>query len=49
MSILSWIGRHELAVLLAFVGLATGVLAFTAIADEVVEGKTQSRSIAASC
>jgi undecaprenyl-diphosphatase len=38
---LTWLGSHELAVLLAIVGIAAGVWAFGLIADEVVEGDTQ--------
>ena len=38
---MSSVGSHELAVLLAIVGLAAGIWAFGAIADEVMEGDTQ--------
>ena len=38
---LAWLGRHELALLLAVGGLAAGVLLFAALADEVMEGGTQ--------
>jgi undecaprenyl-diphosphatase len=37
-----WVGGHELSTLVAFVGLAAGLWAFAAIADEVLEGDTQS-------
>ena len=39
--LLSSIGRHEWAVLLAIVGVAAGILAFGAIADEVMDGDAQ--------
>ncbi len=38
---LAWLGRHELALLLAIGGLAGGVWLFAALADEVMEGGTQ--------
>src|SRR5579862_1861408 len=38
---LAWLGRHELALLLAIGGLAAGVWLFAALADEVMEGSTQ--------
>jgi undecaprenyl-diphosphatase len=38
---LTLLGSHELAVLLAIVGIAAGVWAFGLIADEVMEGDTQ--------
>lgn len=38
---LSSVGRHELAVLLVIVGVAAGVWAFSAIADEVMDGDSQ--------
>ena len=38
---LAWLGRHELALLLAVGGLAAGVWLFAALADEVMEGGTQ--------
>ena len=38
---LSSVGSHELAVLLAIIGVAAGIWAFGAIADEVMEGDTQ--------
>jgi len=37
----AWLGRHELAILLAIGGLAAGVWLFAALADEVMEGGTQ--------
>ena len=39
---LAWLGRHELALLLAVGALAAGVWLFAALADEVMEGGTQS-------
>ncbi|HVP49246.1 MAG TPA: phosphatase PAP2 family protein [Bryobacteraceae bacterium] len=39
---LAWLGGHELAVLLAFVGIASGIWLFGLIAGEVMEGDTQS-------
>jgi undecaprenyl-diphosphatase len=39
---LSWLGSHELAVLLAIGAIAAGVWVFTAIADEVREGQADS-------
>jgi undecaprenyl-diphosphatase len=39
---LAWLGGHELAVLLAFVGIASGIWLFTVIAGEVMEGNTQA-------
>jgi undecaprenyl-diphosphatase len=38
---LAWLGRHELAILLAIGALAAGVWMFAALADEVMEGGTQ--------
>lgn len=38
---LGWLGGHELGVLLAIAGIAAGVWAFAALADEVSEGDTQ--------
>ncbi len=38
---LAWLGRHELATLLAIGGLAAGVWLFAALADEVMEGGTR--------
>jgi len=40
--LLAWLGGHELAVLLAFVGIASGIWLFGLIAGEVMEGDTQS-------
>jgi undecaprenyl-diphosphatase len=39
---LAWLGGHELAVLLAFVGIASGIWLFGEIAGEVIEGNTQA-------
>jgi undecaprenyl-diphosphatase len=39
---LAWIGAHELPVLLAFVGIASGVWIFSLVAGEVMEGGTQA-------
>jgi undecaprenyl-diphosphatase len=39
---LAWLGGHELAILLAVAGIAGGVWMFALIADEVMEGGTQS-------
>jgi undecaprenyl-diphosphatase len=39
-SLLDWIGRHELRVLLAMTGVAIAILAFIRIADAVSEDKT---------
>lgn len=41
MRALAWLGRHELAILLAIGGLAAGVWLFAALADEVMEGGTE--------
>ena len=38
---LAWLGRHELAILLAIGGLAAGVWMFAELADEVMEGGTR--------
>ena len=38
---LAWLGRHELATLLAIGSLAGGVWLFAALADEVMEGGTR--------
>ncbi|MEO8051965.1 MAG: phosphatase PAP2 family protein [Acidobacteriota bacterium] len=38
---LAWLGRHELATLLAVGSLAAGVWLFAALADEVMEGGTR--------
>jgi undecaprenyl-diphosphatase len=40
--LVDWLGGHELSTLVAFVGLAAGLWAFAAIADEVLEGDTQT-------
>jgi undecaprenyl-diphosphatase len=40
--ILEWLGSHELALLLAAVGIAAGVWAFFALASEIQEGDTQA-------
>jgi undecaprenyl-diphosphatase len=40
--VLSWIGRHELAFLVALLLAAGGAWTFAEIADEVVEGETQA-------
>jgi undecaprenyl-diphosphatase len=40
--LLSLLGRHELGVLLAFVGLVSGIWLFCLIAGEVTEGDTQT-------
>jgi undecaprenyl-diphosphatase len=39
---LTWLGSHELGVLFAIVGVATGVWAFAGIAEEVTEGDSQA-------
>ena len=39
---LGWLGGHELAILLAVGGIAGGIWMFALIADEVMEGGTQS-------
>ena len=38
--VLSWLGGHELGLLLAIAGVAAGVWIFAALADEVMEGGT---------
>jgi len=38
---LAWLGRHELAILLAIGSVAAGVWLFAALADEVMEGGTR--------
>jgi undecaprenyl-diphosphatase len=38
--ILSWLGGHEMTVLLALAGIVAGVWLFAVLADEVVEGGT---------
>ena len=40
--LLSWLGGHEMTVLLALAGIATGVWMFALLADEVLEGGTQA-------
>ena len=40
--LLDWLGTHELAVRLAMLLIVAGIWAFAAIADEVIEGDTQS-------
>lgn len=39
---LVWLGGHELAVLLAFAAIASGIWVFALIAGEVMEGNTQT-------
>jgi undecaprenyl-diphosphatase len=39
---LSWLGAHEMTVLLALAGIVTGVWIFALLADEVVEGATKA-------
>ncbi len=39
--LLSWLGGHELAILLVLAGIAAGVWSFAAIATEVREGETR--------
>ncbi len=39
--LLSWMGGHELAILLALAGIAAGVWTFAALASEVREGETR--------
>lgn len=41
MRFLRWLGSHELAILLALLGIAAGVWTFAAIATEVKEGETR--------
>lgn len=41
MRFLRWLGGHELAILLALLGIAGGVWTFAAIASEVKEGETR--------
>jgi undecaprenyl-diphosphatase len=38
----NWLGGHELALLLAFAGIAAGIWAFAQLANEVAEGDTQT-------
>jgi undecaprenyl-diphosphatase len=45
-NILSWIGRHELTVLLAFVMIFGGIWLTVTLADGVVEGDTQETDLA---
>lgn len=40
--ILSWLGAHEMTVLLALAGIVAGVWLFALLADEVVEGGTNA-------
>ena len=40
--LLTWLGGHELGVLMAAVAIAAGVWAFAGLADEVREGETQA-------
>ena len=40
--LLTWLGAHEMAVLLALAGVVAGVWGFALLADEVIEGGTQS-------
>jgi len=42
MRLLTWVGGHELTVLLAIVGVAGGVWIFALLASEVREGETKS-------
>src|SRR6185503_2086398 len=39
---LTWLGGHEMAVLLALAGIVAGVWGFALLADEVLEGGTQA-------
>jgi len=39
---LTWLGGHEMAVLLALAGVVAGVWGFALLADEVLEGGTQA-------
>ena len=39
---LTWLGTHEMTVLLALAGIAAGVWGFALLADEVLEGGTQA-------
>jgi undecaprenyl-diphosphatase len=39
--VLAWLGGHELAILLALIGIAAGVWAFAGLASEVKEGETR--------
>ncbi len=40
--IVDWLGGHELAVLIAMLLIVAGIWAFAELADEVLEGETQS-------
>jgi undecaprenyl-diphosphatase len=40
--LLNWLGSHELPVLLAFGGIATGIWIFALLASEVSEGETKA-------
>lgn len=40
--LLTWLGGHEMTVLLALAGVAAGVWGFALLADEVLEGGTQA-------
>jgi undecaprenyl-diphosphatase len=40
--LLTWLGTHEMTVLLALAGVAGGVWGFALLADEVLEGGTQA-------
>jgi len=40
--LLTWLGAHEMTVLLALAGVAAGVWGFAVLADEVLEGGTQA-------
>ncbi len=44
--ILSWIGRHELAVLLSFFLIVGGVWLTVELADDVIDGQTQEVDVA---
>ena len=39
---LTWLGGHEMAVLLALAGVVAGVWGFALLADEVLDGGTQA-------
>ena len=40
--VISWVGQHEFSTLLSIVLIAAGLWAFTELADEVLEGDTES-------
>src|ERR1700736_2369947 len=40
--LLTWLGAHEMAILLALAGVVAGVWGFALLADEVLEGGTQA-------